>query len=145
MPLRARCAARVTSTCRSWWVVRLRRCHVGATAQPWLWTLAGTCPHSEQRHQVSDHAEWVVWNQQWLTVVFRRSQVRASRGLPLRLMAAEYERILKRRLRIVGGSPDDPALGQLLAVFRCVSKEMQACSILPKAFTQQRCGGIGSP
>jgi hypothetical protein len=44
--------------------------------------------------------------------------VRASRGLPLRLMAAEYERILKRRLRIVGGSPDDPALGQLLAVFR---------------------------
>ena len=47
-------------------------------------------------------------------------QVRASRGLPLRLMAAEYERILKRRLRIVGGLPDDPALGQLLAVFRHV-------------------------
>lgn len=53
-------------------------------------------------------------------VRFKRGfkQVRASRGLPLRLMAAEYERILKRRLKKVGGSQDDPALGQLLAVFK---------------------------
>lgn len=44
--------------------------------------------------------------------------VRASRSLPLRLMAAEYEHILKRRLKRVGGSPDDPALKQLLEQFR---------------------------
>ena len=77
--------------------------------------------HSKQHHQMSDHAGWVFGNQQWLTVMFRHSQVRASRGLPLRLMAVEYERILKRRLRIVGGSPNGPALGQLLDVFRCAS------------------------
>ncbi len=47
-------------------------------------------------------------------------QVRASRSLPLRLMAAEYEHILKRRLKRVGGSPDDPALTQLLEQFKCV-------------------------
>lgn len=46
-------------------------------------------------------------------------QVRASRSLPLRLMAAEYEHILKRRLKRVGGSPDDPALTQLLEHFKC--------------------------
>lgn len=64
-----------------------------------------------------------VWDLEEATLADREHlqlQVRASRGLPLRLMAAEYERILKRRLRIVGGSPDDPALGQLLAVFRQV-------------------------
>lgn len=49
-------------------------------------------------------------------------QVRASRSLPLRLMAAEYEHILKRRLKRVGGSPDDPALTQLLEQFKCVCR-----------------------
>ncbi|KAK9830556.1 hypothetical protein WJX72_012447 [[Myrmecia] bisecta] len=44
--------------------------------------------------------------------------VRASRNLPIRMMAAEYERILKRRLQNVGGSPQDPGLLQMLDCFR---------------------------
>lgn len=44
--------------------------------------------------------------------------VRASRNLPIMLLAKEYERILKRRLRVVGGLPDDPALHTMLDTFR---------------------------
>ena len=44
--------------------------------------------------------------------------VRASRNLPIVLLAKEYERILKRRLRVVGGLPDDPALHAMLENFR---------------------------
>jgi hypothetical protein len=44
--------------------------------------------------------------------------VRASRNLPIRLLAGEYERILRRRLACVGGSPDDAALAQMVDCFR---------------------------
>lgn len=47
--------------------------------------------------------------------------VRASRNLPIRLLAGEYERILRRRLAVVGGSPDDAALAQMVTCFRCRS------------------------
>ena len=43
--------------------------------------------------------------------------VRAARNLPIRLLAGEYERILKRRLARVGGSPDDAALGRMVTCF----------------------------
>lgn len=43
--------------------------------------------------------------------------VRASRNLPLKMMMGEYERILRRRLNSVGGSPNDPALPDMLAAF----------------------------
>lgn len=45
--------------------------------------------------------------------------VRAARNLPIRLLAGEYERILKRRLAAVGGSPDDAALAEMVTCFRC--------------------------
>jgi len=45
--------------------------------------------------------------------------VRAARNLPIRLLAGEYERILKRRLAAVGGSPDDSALAEMVTCFRC--------------------------
>lgn len=45
-------------------------------------------------------------------------RVRAARNLPIMLLVREYEHILKRRLRVVGGSPDDPALQQMLDTFR---------------------------
>lgn len=50
--------------------------------------------------------------------------VRASRNLPLKLMMGEYERILRRRLNSVGGSPNDPALVDMLAAFseECLPK-----------------------
>ena len=44
--------------------------------------------------------------------------VRASRNLPIKLLAGEYERILRRRLAVVGGSPDDPALAKMVSKFR---------------------------
>lgn len=44
--------------------------------------------------------------------------VRASRNLPIRLLAGEYERILKRRLAAVGGRPDDAALAEMVTCFR---------------------------
>ena len=47
--------------------------------------------------------------------------VRASRNLPLILMKGEYERILRRRLAVVGGSPDDGALQEMLSSFRCAA------------------------
>ena len=55
------------------------------------------------------------WQRRGVTLAW---QVRASRNLPLGLMMAEYERILKRRLRAVGGSPDDPALHEMLQAFK---------------------------
>jgi len=48
----------------------------------------------------------------------RAQVVRASRNLPLALMRGEYERILRRRLAVVGGSPDDGALQEMLSSFR---------------------------
>ena len=56
--------------------------------------------------------------------------VRASRNLPIRLLAGEYERILRRRLAVVGGSPDDAALAQMVTCFRCGSCACQPCSRL---------------
>ena len=47
------------------------------------------------------------------------SQVRAARNLPIKLLAAEYERILRRRLARVGGSPNDGALAEMVASFKC--------------------------
>lgn len=41
--------------------------------------------------------------------------LRASRSLPLRLVAGEYEKILRRRLVMVGGESSDPALDNLLS------------------------------
>ena len=46
--------------------------------------------------------------------------VRAARNLPIRLLAKEYERILKRRLRVVGGSPNEKGLHTMLQHFRRV-------------------------
>ena len=45
--------------------------------------------------------------------------VRAARNLPIKLLAGEYERILKRRLARVGGSPDDAALDRMVTCFTC--------------------------
>ena len=45
--------------------------------------------------------------------------VRASRNLPIKLLAGEYERILRRRLAVVGGSPNDSALAEMVRKFRC--------------------------
>lgn len=45
--------------------------------------------------------------------------VRASRNLPIKLLAGEYEKILRRRLAVVGGSPDDSALAEMVGKFRC--------------------------
>ena len=44
--------------------------------------------------------------------------VRASRNLPIKLMASEYEKILRRRLAVVGGSPNDAALAEMVRIFR---------------------------
>src|SRR4051794_8540111 len=44
--------------------------------------------------------------------------VRASRNLPIRLVAGEYERILRRRMVRVGGSPDDAGLQRVLDMFK---------------------------
>lgn len=44
--------------------------------------------------------------------------VRASRNLPIKLLHAEYEKILKRRIQRVGGVTQDAALHQLLDSFR---------------------------
>ena len=44
--------------------------------------------------------------------------VRASRNLPIKLLAGEYEKILRRRLAVVGGSPDDSALAEMVRKFR---------------------------
>ena len=46
------------------------------------------------------------------------TQVRAARNLPIKLLAEEYERILRRRLKRVGGSPEDGALAEMVASFR---------------------------
>lgn len=43
--------------------------------------------------------------------------VRASRNLPIKLLAKEYERILKRRIQKVGGSQTDTALALMLKSF----------------------------
>ena len=43
--------------------------------------------------------------------------VRASRNLPIKLLAKEYERILRRRIQRVGGSQADKALAQMLQSF----------------------------
>ena len=44
--------------------------------------------------------------------------VRTRRALPLPLMKAEYQRILTRRIALVGGDPADAALAELIALFR---------------------------
>jgi hypothetical protein len=44
--------------------------------------------------------------------------VRTRRALPLPLMKAEYDRILTRRIALVGGDPSDAALAELLGLFR---------------------------
>lgn len=44
--------------------------------------------------------------------------VRASRNLPIKLLAKEYERILRRRIVKVGGSVTDIALAQMLNTFK---------------------------
>ena len=44
--------------------------------------------------------------------------VRASRNLPIKMLHAEYEKILKRRIQRVGGVTQDVALHQLLDCFR---------------------------
>lgn len=43
--------------------------------------------------------------------------VRASRNLPIILLTNEYKRILERRLQVVGGSKEDPALRTMLERF----------------------------
>ena len=55
--------------------------------------------------------------------------VRASRNLPIKLLAGEYERILQRRLAVVGGSPDDPALGKMVQKFRYQTAHALTCML----------------
>ncbi len=43
--------------------------------------------------------------------------VRAARNLPIKLLAKEYERILRRRIQKVGGSQSDKALAQMIQSF----------------------------
>lgn len=43
--------------------------------------------------------------------------VRAARNLPIKLLAKEYERILRRRIQKVGGSQTDTALAQMIKSF----------------------------
>ena len=72
------------------------------------------------------------------------AQVRASRNLPLRLMMGEYERILKRRLKVVGGSENDPALHHMLQGFRCTPTDTRLCRfVLPTAPIHSPCWGPG--
>lgn len=44
--------------------------------------------------------------------------VRIARNIPVPLMRAEYHRILSRRIRQVGGDPDDAALATVVSHFR---------------------------
>lgn len=48
--------------------------------------------------------------------------MRAARNLPIKLLAEEYERILRRRLKRVGGSPEDGALAEMVASFTCAAR-----------------------
>lgn len=43
--------------------------------------------------------------------------VRAARNLPIKLLAKEYERILRRRIQRVGGSQADKALAEMIRSF----------------------------
>lgn len=56
--------------------------------------------------------------------------VRASRNLPIKLLAGEYERILRRRLAVVGGSPNDTALAEMVRKFRCAASLCCCCCCL---------------
>ena len=44
--------------------------------------------------------------------------VRAARPLPIKMLAGEYERILRRRMANVGGDPKDPAVQMVVDAFR---------------------------
>lgn len=57
--------------------------------------------------------------------------VRPARDLPLHIMATEYQRILSKRLRAVGGDPQDAALGALLQYFNAAK--------LPASATRRGC------
>lgn len=63
----------------------------------------------------------------------RLAQVRAARNLPIKLLAAEYDRILRRRLPRVGGSPEDGALKEMLACFKCAPRRRGAGAAMPAA------------
>ena len=52
--------------------------------------------------------------------------MRAARNLPIKLLAEEYERILRRRLKRVGGSPEDGALAEMVASFTCAALAARA-------------------
>jgi hypothetical protein len=43
--------------------------------------------------------------------------VRPARDLPLTIMRSEYKRILQKRLKALGGNPEDPSLHSLMAYF----------------------------
>lgn len=62
--------------------------------------------------------------------------VRPARDLPLLMLRAEHGRILRRRMRAVGGSPDDPALQTLLSCFNAAA--------LPVGVTRRGCVRRGS-
>lgn len=62
--------------------------------------------------------------------------VRPARDLPLLMLRAEHGRVLRRRMRAVGGSPDDPALRALLSCFNAAA--------LPAGATRRGCVRRGS-
>ena len=66
--------------------------------------------------------------------------VRTSRNLPIKLLAGEYERILRRRLAAVGGSPDDPALAKMVAKFRYPIVHPLFCTLQPRVDTHSITG-----
>ena len=52
--------------------------------------------------------------------------VRAARNLPIKLVAAEYRRILRGRLVALGHDPGDPRLAAMLEAFRCAVHPVHA-------------------
>ena len=65
--------------------------------------------------------------------------VRASRNLPIKLLAGEYEKILRRRLAVVGGSPDDSALAEMVSKFRYVVLLCDSSSVCSAVLSALMC------
>jgi Chalcone isomerase like len=63
--------------------------------------------------------------------------VRPARDIPLGILRSEYQRILKKRLKSLGGDPEDPSLSKMMKYFDPAE--------LPSAATRGRCIRKGTP